>query len=99
MWPNAVKTFNRPSDIQIVCLGYFWFHRNVIKNICKNIKYKNSEKNKNMIRGIHFFSAELKRKLMSSQGAALIIATWHIRAITADSHILYSLPYLPCIYH
>ena len=29
MWPNAVKTFNRPSGIQIVCLGYFWFHRNV----------------------------------------------------------------------
>ena len=29
MWPNAVKTFNRPSGIQIVCLGSFWFHRNV----------------------------------------------------------------------
>ena len=29
MWPNAVRTFNRPSGIQIVCLGYFWFHRNV----------------------------------------------------------------------
>ena len=32
---------------------------------------KNSEKNKNMIRGIHYFSAEVKPKLMSSQGAAL----------------------------
>ena len=29
------------------------------------------KKNKNMIRGIHYFSTELKRKLMSSQGAAL----------------------------
>ena len=28
MWPNAVKTCNRPSGIQIVCLGYFWFHGN-----------------------------------------------------------------------
>ena len=27
--PHAVKTLNRPSGIQIVCLGYFWFHRNV----------------------------------------------------------------------
>ena len=30
----------------------------LIKNICKNIKY--FEKNKNMIRGIHYFSTELK---------------------------------------
>ena len=45
----------------------------LIKNICKNIK--NSEKNKNMIRGIDYFSTELKTKilLMSSQGAALKI--------------------------
>ena len=43
----------------------------LIKNICKNIEIENSEKNKNMIRGIHYFSAEVKPKLMSSQGAAL----------------------------
>ena len=33
----------------------------LIKNICKNMK--NSEKNKTMIRGIHYFSAELKTKI------------------------------------
>ena len=33
----------------------------LIKNICK--KMKNSEKNKNMIRGIHYFSTELKTKM------------------------------------
>ena len=33
----------------------------LIKNICKN--KKNSEKNKNMIRGIHYFSTELKTKI------------------------------------
>ena len=26
---QCCETFNRPSGIQIVCLGYFWFHRNV----------------------------------------------------------------------
>ena len=30
-----------------------------------------------MIRGIHYFSTELKRKLMSSQGAALKVWTKH----------------------
>ena len=61
MWPNAVKTFNRPSGIEIVCLGYFWFHRNVDEKYF--LKYENSEKNKNMIRGIHYFSTELKTKI------------------------------------
>ena len=64
MWPSAVRTFNRPSGIQIVCLGYLWIHRNVDKKYF--FEYENSEKNKNMICGIH-------RKLMSSQGAALIV--------------------------
>ena len=26
---QCCETFSRPSGIQIVCLGYFWFHRNV----------------------------------------------------------------------
>ena len=34
----------------------------LIKNICK--KYENSEKNKNMIRGIHYFSTELKTRIV-----------------------------------
>ena len=33
----------------------------LIKNICKNMKIP--KKNKNMIRGIHYFSAELKTKI------------------------------------
>ena len=33
----------------------------LIENICKNMK--NCEKNKNMIRGIHYFSTELKTKI------------------------------------
>ena len=50
---------------------------------------KNSEKNKNMIRGIHYFSAEVKPKLMSSQGAALISKYLH------DIHILYGHYWIP----
>ena len=41
----------------------------LIKNICKNIKIL--KKNINMIRGIHYFSTELKTEMMSSQGDAL----------------------------
>ena len=32
----CLKTFNRPSGIQIVCLGYFWFHL-FIEMLIKNI--------------------------------------------------------------
>ena len=47
----------------------------LIKNICKNMKIL--KKNKNMIRGIHYFSAEVKPKLMSFQGAALKEIIWY----------------------
>ena len=67
MWPNAVKTFNRPSVYKKFVWVTSGFIGMLIKNICKNMKIL--KKNKNMIRGIHYFSTELK--LMSSQGAAL----------------------------
>ena len=45
----------------------------LIKNICKNRKIL--KKNKNMIRGIHYFSTELKTKIASS--AYQKWPTWH----------------------
>ena len=43
-----------------------------------------------MIRGIHYFSAEVKPKLMSSQGAALII-NFTVIKIVINTMLIYPL--------
>ena len=61
MCRNIQPSFGQCLCIQKVCLGFKRFHRNV------NIKYfkksKNSEKNKIMIWGIHYFITKLKTKI------------------------------------
>ena len=65
---NIQSSFRKCLGIQNVCLVYKRIHRNVDKNIFLHLK---TQTDKIMIWGIHYFIKK-KRKLMSSQGAALI---------------------------
>ena len=58
---NIRTSFSRCLAIQKVCLGILRIHRNVDKKYFKNSK--NSERNKIMICGIHYFNTELKTKI------------------------------------
>ena len=63
---NIQPSFNRSLCIQIFCLGFPCIHINVGKKYFN--KSKNTEINKIMICGIHYFTT----KLMSSHEATLI---------------------------
>ena len=58
---NIETSFSKWLDIQNLCLGFKRIHRNVDKKYFK--KSKNSEKNKIMIREIHYFITRLKTKI------------------------------------
>ena len=58
---NIQPSFSKCLGIQKVCLGFKRIHRNVDKKYFK--KSKNSEKNKIMICGIHYFITKLKTKI------------------------------------
>ena len=57
---NIQPSFSKCLGIQKVCLGFKRIHRNVDKKYF--LKTKNSEKNKIMIWGIHYFITKLKTK-------------------------------------
>ena len=58
---NIQPSFSKCLDIQKGCLGFKRFYRNVDIKYFK--KSKNSEKNKIMIWGIHFFITKRKTKI------------------------------------
>ena len=58
---NIQSSFSMCLGIQKVCLGFKRFHRNINKKYFE--KSKNSEKNKIMILGIHYFTTKLKTKI------------------------------------
>ena len=66
---NIQPSFSKCLGTHKVCLGFKRFHKNVDIKYFKKFKFfKNSEKNKIMIWGIH-----LKRISMSSQRAATLV--------------------------
>ena len=58
---NIQSSFSKCLGIQKVCLSFKLFHKNVDKKYF--FKSKNSEKNKIMIWGIHYFITKLKTKI------------------------------------
>ena len=58
---NIQPSFSKCLGLQKVCLGFKRFHKNI--DIKYFFKFKNSEKNKIMIWGIHYFITKLKTKI------------------------------------
>ena len=58
---NIQSSFSKCLGIQKVCLGFKRFHKNIDKKYF--FKSKNSQKNRIMIWGIHYFITKLKTKI------------------------------------